>query len=622
MLNDEAQDRCVCDENGDAVRGLSSAPCGRRVRQRHASKNKGGGHAPLRSEEDASFMVSPPDSGLGAAVPPTGRRKPRSGPRGRPVTAEARAAVASALGGVEPRRELLIEHLHALQDRHGCLREGHLLALAEALRLAPVEVFEVATFYAHFEVLEDTAPAPAAVTVRVCESLPCAMAGAARLMAALRAAPPGGARIVAAPCMGACHRAPACAVGHELVEAATPDRVTEAVAGRAPALPAPPSLSTYRARGGYHVLAAALSGELPRETMLARVEEAGLRGLGGAGFPAARKWKLVRANPGPRHVVVNADEGEPGTFKDRYCLETEPHRVLEGMLLAAHAVEAEACWIYLRDEYPHLRHALEREIAAIAHEGLVEMPIHLRRGAGAYICGEETALLESIEGRRGYPRHKPPFPGEAGLFGRPTLIHNVETLWFLPGLLGRPEGPAEYAAQGRRGRVGLRFFSVSGRVRNPGEKLAPAGVTARELIEEYAGGMAPGHRFAAYLPGGASGGILPASLADLPLDFGTLDAQGCFVGSGAVVVLSDQDDLAEAARNLVRFFKDESCGQCTPCRVGTAKAARLLDAPAWDRTLLQELAQGMADGSICGLGQAAMNPVLSLLRHFPEEALP
>jgi NADH:ubiquinone oxidoreductase subunit F (NADH-binding)/NADH:ubiquinone oxidoreductase subunit E len=567
-------------------------------------------------------MVSPPDDMLAATPPPRPRRTPRSGPRGKAVDPAARSAVRAAIGDLALRRDLLIEHLHALQDRYGCLREGHLLALAEALRLAPVEVFEVATFYAHFDVLADDAPAPAPVTLRVCESLPCAMAGAARLLDALRAAPPGGARVVAAPCMGACHRAPACAVGHDLVEAATPERVARAVAGEAPPLPVPPSLSDYRARGGYRVLAAALSGELPRETMLARVEEAGLRGLGGAGFPAARKWRLLRANPGPRHVVVNADEGEPGTFKDRHCLETQPHRVLEGMLLAAHAVEAEACWIYLRDEYPHLRHALEHEIAALAHEGLVEMPIHLRRGAGAYICGEETALLESLEGRRGYPRHKPPFPGEAGLFGRPTLIHNVETLWFLPEILGTPGGAASYRAQGRRGRTGLRFFSVSGRVRDPGEKLAPAGVTARELIEEFAGGMIPGHRLVAYLPGGASGGVLPEALADLPLDFGTLDAQGCFVGSGAVVVLSDQDDLAEAARNLLRFFADESCGQCTPCRVGTVKATRLLEAPLWDRALLRELAQAMADGSICGLGQAAMNPVLTLLRHFPEDALP
>ncbi|MGG5889741.1 NADH-ubiquinone oxidoreductase-F iron-sulfur binding region domain-containing protein [Falsiroseomonas sp. HC035] len=554
--------------------------------------------------------------------PPTARRAPRFGPRGRSVTADMREAVATALTGMDQRRDLLIEHLHALQDHFGCLREGHLLALAAMLRLAPVEVFEVATFYAHFDVVDDAAPEPEPVTVRVCESLPCAMAGAMRLMQALRDAPIAGARLVAVPCMGACHHAPACAVGHDLVEAATPESIARAVTSDVPEMPAPPTLSNYRARGGYRVLAAALAGDLPREVMLARVQESGLRGLGGAGFPAARKWTLVRANPGPRHVVVNADEGEPGTFKDRYCLETDPHRVLEGMLLAAHAVQAEACWIYLRDEYPHLRRALQRELAALAHAGLTGMPIHLRRGAGAYICGEETALLESLEGRRGYPRHKPPFPGEAGLFGQPTLIHNVETLWFLPQILGTPGGPADYAAQGRRGRTGLRFFSVSGRVRHPGEKLAPAGVTVRELIEEFCGGMAPGHRFVAYLPGGASGGILPERLGDLPLDFGTLDAQGCFVGSGAVVVLSDQDDLAEAARNLMRFFRDESCGQCTPCRVGTAKAAHLLDAPVWDRALLKDLAQAMADGSICGLGQAAMNPVLTLLRHFPEDSLP
>jgi NADH:ubiquinone oxidoreductase subunit F (NADH-binding)/NADH:ubiquinone oxidoreductase subunit E len=566
-------------------------------------------------------MVSPlGDPGGMLAV--TSRRVPRHGPRGRVATPEMRAAVAAAIGTMPLRRDLLIEHLHALQDLHGCLREGHLIALAGLLRLASVEVFEVATFYAHFEVLPDEAPAPPPLTIRVCESLPCAMAGAADLAKALRSAPPSGARIVAAPCMGACHRAPACAVGHHLVENATPACVALAATGEPDSIVSPPGLAAYRARGGYRTLAAALSGELTREMVLARVEASGLRGLGGAGFPSWRKWKLVLANPGPRHLVVNADEGEPGTFKDRFCLEMEPHRVLEGMLLAAHAIEAEACWIYLRDEYPHLRQALEREIAAIADAGLARMPIHLRRGAGAYICGEETALLESIEGRRGYPRHKPPFPGQSGLFGQPTLIHNVETLWFLPEILGSENGAAAFAGQGRRGRSGLRFFSVSGRVRSPGEKLAPAGISARELIEEHAGGMLPGHRFVAYLPGGASGGILPERLADLPLDFGTLEAEGCFVGSGAVVVLSDQDDLPEAARNLVRFFRDESCGQCTPCRVGTAKGARLLDAPRWDRALLHELAQGMADGSICGLGQAAMNPVLSLLRHFPAEVVP
>lgn len=543
----------------------------------------------------------------------------RFGPRGRHASPEARAAVAAMLAGrPELRRELLVEHLHILQDRLGCLREGHLVALAELLRLAPVEVFETASFYAHFDILPDAAPAPAAITIRVCESLPCAMAGASALLAALRAAPPGGARVVAAPCMGACHRAPACAVGHALVEHATPATVAAVVDGAAPAVPEPPRLAEYVARGGHAALRAARDGTLTAEAMGAAVAVAGLRGLGGAGFPTARKWQLVMAHPGPRHLVVNADEGEPGTFKDRHCLETDPHRVLEGMLLAALAVGADACWIYLRDEYQQSRHILAREIAALEAAGLLPMPVHLRRGAGAYICGDETALLESLEGRRGYPRHKPPFPGQSGLFGQPTLIHNVETLWWLTEILGTPDGAARHAAAGRRGHSGQRFVSVSGRVRQPGVKLAPAGVTARELVEEFSGGMLPGHRLLAYLPGGASGGILPEAMADLPLDFGTLEAHGCFTGSGALVVLSDQDDLPEAARNLVRFFRDESCGQCTPCRVGTTKAARLLEAPAWDRPLLGELAQAMADGSICGLGQAAMNPVRSLLRFFPE----
>jgi formate dehydrogenase len=534
------------------------------------------------------------------------------------ATPEARAAVAALLGDLPLRPDLLIEHLHAIQDREGCLRAGRLVALAALLRLAPVEVFEVASFYAHFDIVEDDAPAPPPVTIRVCDGLPCAMAGAEELLAALRADTPAGARVVPAPCMGACHRAPAVSVEHGAVagrvERATPASVAGAAAHGVPRPPRAP-LPPY----GWSVLRAAREGRLTREAMLAAVEASGLRGLGGAGFPAARKWRAVLAHPGPRHVVVNADEGEPGTFKDRDCLEREPRRVLEGMLLAAHAIGAEACWLYLRDEYAELRLDLAAEIAALQAEGMAAgTAIHLRRGAGAYVCGEETALLESLEGRRGYPRHKPPYPGERGLFGRPTLIHNVETLWWLPEILGTPDGAARFAGTGRRGRGGKRLFSVSGRIRRPGVVEAPAGVTARELIEEFCGGMAEGHRFVAYLPGGASGGILPAAMADLPLDFGTLEPHGCFVGSGAVVVLSDRDDLAAAVRNLVRFFRDESCGQCTPCRVGTAKAARLLEAPHWDRALLEELAAAMADGSICGLGQAAMNPVLSVLRFFPE----
>ncbi|MGG5819027.1 NADH-ubiquinone oxidoreductase-F iron-sulfur binding region domain-containing protein [Falsiroseomonas sp. HW251] len=530
------------------------------------------------------------------ASKPVVQGRPRLGPRGRVASDASRDALRAALeaaGQATPRRDLLVEQLHALNDAAGCLREGAIVALAEFHRLAPVEVLEAASFYHHFEILPDDAPAPPRAIIRVCTGLPCMMAGGAR-----PSVPPG-ARVVAAPCMGACDRAPVATTGFEPEDAA-----------------APPGLDDYLARGGHAALRAARDGRLTPEAMLGAVERAGLRGLGGAGFPAARKWKLALAHPAPRHLVVNADEGEPGTFKDRFCLATDPHRVLEGMLLAARAVGAGECWIYLRDEYPDLRRALIAAIAELRAADPDGPAIHLRRGAGAYICGEETALLESLEGRRGWPRHKPPFPGEAGLFGRPTVVHNVETLWWLPEILATDDGAARYAAAGRRGAQGERFFSVSGRVREPGVKRAPNGVTARELIEEFSGGMAEGHRFVAYLPGGASGGILPADLADLPLDAGSLDTHGCFVGSGAVIVLSDRDDLAAVARNLLGFFRDESCGQCTPCRVGTAKAAALLERREWDRALLRDLAQVMADGSICGLGQAAMNPVRSLLRFF------
>ncbi len=553
-------------------------------------------------------------------------RRPRTGPRGRSSTDAARGAAVSTLGDLPLRRDMLIEHLHALQDRHGALHSHHLVALAELLHLAPVEVFEVATFYAHFDVLADGQTAPPPMTIRVCEGLPCTMAGGHDLLAALRANPPGGARILSAPCMGACHQAPNCAASQggtqDRIAAATPERVVAAWSAGlrlpppAPPFPAPPWPD------GWPTLAAAHDGRLTPEAMLAALDESGLRGLGGAGFPVARKWRAVMAQPGPRHLVANADEGEPGTVKDRWCLELEPYRFIEGILLAARAIDASACWIYIRDEYPKARREVATALAMLRAAGVPGPPIHLRRGAGAYICGEETALLESLEGRRGYPRHKPPFPGEHGLFGAPTLIHNVETLWWLPELFATPDAAARFAASGRRGHTGRRLFSLSGRVRRPGVYEAPIGITARELIEEHGGGMQDGHRFAAYLPGGASGGILPASMGDLPLAFGVLEQLGCFVGSGAVIVLSDRDDLADVARNLVRFFRDESCGQCTPCRVGTQKAARMLEAPRWDRALLTELAQAMADGSICGLGQAAMNPVLSLLRHFPPGTVP
>jgi formate dehydrogenase len=458
------------------------------------------------------------------------------------------------------------------------------------------------------------------VTVRVCDSLSCALFGAETLMGDLREHLDDDVRVVRAPCMGGCDKAPVVAIGHALHEHATADNVAAAVAAghTHPEIPTYTALEAYRAGGGYSLLQACLGGQKPVEDVIKALEDSGLRGLGGAGFPTGRKWRFVRQEPGPRLMAVNGDEGEPGTFKDRWYLETDPHRFLEGMLIAAWAVEAGEVYIYLRDEYPQCREILEQEIAALEAAGLVpHTKIHMRRGAGAYICGEESAMLESIEGKRGLPRHKPPFPSQVGLFGRPTLINNVETLFWVRDIVQK--GPEWFTRNGRNGRKGLRTFSVSGRVKQPGVKLAPAGITARELIAEFCGGMAEGHRFKGYLPGGASGGILPASKADIPLDFGTLESEGCFTGSGAVVILSDKDDMKEVALNLLRFFEDESCGQCTPCRVGTEKAVMLMSQPRWDETLLNDLTRVMSDASICGLGQAAMNPVKQVLKHFPED---
>ncbi|HWX72216.1 MAG TPA: NADH-ubiquinone oxidoreductase-F iron-sulfur binding region domain-containing protein, partial [Xanthobacteraceae bacterium] len=457
----------------------------------------------------------------------------------------------------------------------------------------------------------------------VCDSLSCELAGAARLLDGLRGRLGEGVRVVRAPCMGGCHRAPVVAIGHALHEHATVDNVAAAVSigeQQHPVIPEFAGLDVYRAAGGYRLLAACLAGERKPEELIEILEHAGLRGLGGAGFPAGRKWRLVRQEPAPRLLAVNADEGEPGTFKDRYFLETDPHRMIEGMLIAAWMVEAAEIYIYLRDEYPQCRAILESEIAAVEAAGLSgHARIHLRRGAGAYICGEESAMLESIEGKRGLPRQRPPFPAQVGLFGRPTLCNNVETLYWVRDIVEK--GVEWFTNQGRNGRKGLRTFSVSGRVRDPGVKLAPAGITARQLIDEFCGGMAEGHVFKGYLPGGASGGILPAALADIPMDFGTLEAEGCFTGSGAVVILSDKDDMKAVALNLLRFFEDESCGQCTPCRAGTEKAVKLMTAPRWDEPLLEELTQVMTDASICGLGQAAMNPVKQVMKHFREDLI-
>ncbi|WP_051341646.1 NADH-ubiquinone oxidoreductase-F iron-sulfur binding region domain-containing protein [Azospirillum halopraeferens] len=559
-----------------------------------------------------------------AIHPGSGRRNTRIQPKGRQVDPAALAEVRELLGDRSRQPDLLIEHLHLLQDHFRCLHARHLAALANEMRLALVEVYEVASFYAHFDIVMDGEEAPPPLTVRVCDSLSCCMAGGEALLKDLPAALGDGVRVVRAPCMGACHNAPAVAIGHALHEHATVESVTAAVAAGDdhPHLPDAIGFDAYRAEGGYRLLQDCLSGARTVDEVIGRLEDSNLRGLGGAGFPTGRKWKFVRAEPGPRLMAVNGDEGEPGTFKDRHYLETDPHRFLEGMLVGAWAVEAADVYIYLRDEYPQCHEILRREIALVEAAGLApHTRIHLRRGAGAYICGEESAMLESIEGKRGLPRHKPPFPSVVGLFGRPTLINNVETLFWVRDIVEK--GGEWWGSHGRNGRKGLRSFSVSGHVRDPGVKLAPAGITIRELIDEYCGGMKEGHTFKGYLPGGASGGILPASMDDIPLDFGTLEQHGCFIGSAAVVVLSDRDDMRAVVRNLMAFFEDESCGQCTPCRVGTEKTLKLLGEPAWNEPLLNDLAKVMGSASICGLGQAAMNPLKSALKHFRDDlALP
>jgi formate dehydrogenase beta subunit len=565
-------------------------------------------------------MATEPVPQAKRSIHPGSGRRGRNMPKGRQVDPQALAEVQALLADRSRRRDLLIEYLHLLQDKYHCLHARHMAALAQEMKLALVEVYEVASFYAHFDIVMDDEPAPPPLTVRVCDSLSCELAGAQRLLEELPAKLGPKVRVVRAPCMGGCHNAPAVAIGHALHEHATIESVAKAAAkGEThPHLPTYPGLDAYRAEGGYKLLEACLSGRKSVEDVMKALEDSALRGLGGAGFPTGRKWRFVRQEAKPRLMAVNADEGEVGTFKDRHYLETDPHRFLEGMLIGAWAVDAPAVYIYLRDEYPQCREILQREVAALQKAGLARhTEIHLRRGAGAYICGEESAMLESIEGKRGLPRHKPPYPAQVGLFGRPTLINNVETLFWVRDIVEK--GPQWFASQGRRDRKGPRSFSVSGRVKSPGVKLAPAGITVKELIDEYCGGMADGHEFKAYLPGGCSGGILPASLGDLPLDFGTLEPHGCFIGSAAVIVLSDRDDMKAVTLNLLKFFEDESCGQCTPCRVGTEKVVRLLSEPKWNGPLLEELAKVMTDASICGLGQAAMNPVKMVLKHFAED---
>ncbi|MGJ7506566.1 NADH-ubiquinone oxidoreductase-F iron-sulfur binding region domain-containing protein [Variovorax sp. GT1P44] len=580
------------------------------------------------------------------------RIRSKSKLKGRQADAASLAEI-QALIGERPteghRRDLLIENLHKINDAWRGLHERHMVALAKEMNIPMAEVYEVATFYHHFDVIRgDDQAAP--LTVRVCDSLACELAGAQDLLAKLPSILGTAVRVMAAPCIGRCEQAPAVAVHQSAVPLATVEKVAQAVdverkrstaamphrasvhfdpasfaeksvspaAAQTEAIPAATDYATYRANGGYRLAAAMAGGAMAHEAVIKAMEDSGLRGLGGAGFPAGRKWRIVRDQPAPRVMAVNIDEGEPGTFKDRTYLERDPHRFLEGLLIAAQVVGTSACYIYLRDEYHDCRALLQLALDALQADPPCPLPkIELRRGAGAYICGEESAMIESIEGKRGEPRMRPPYIAQVGLFGRPTLEHNFETLYWVRDIVGR--GPQWFSGYGRNGRKGLRSFSVSGRVANPGVKLAPAGITVRELIDEYCGGMLPGHGFYAYLPGGASGGILPASMGDVPLDFDTLQPHGCFIGSAAVMILGHHDKARDAALNVMRFFEHESCGQCTPCRVGTGKAAALMQAPVWDNVTLEDLSQVMGDASICGLGQAAPNPIRCIQKYFPQE---
>lgn len=554
-------------------------------------------------------------------------KRSRSALKGRTVDTAALADIQALLDaaqtrtGVDPRRrDLLIENLHLIQDRYGHISAAHVVALAREMKLAMTEVYEVATFYHHFDVVKEGQTPPPALTVRVCDSLSCELSGAGDLIQDLKKALGGGVRVIPAPCVGRCDQAPVAVVGQNPVAQASVDKVKPLVAAKKTqcAVGKYVNYAEYRKSGGYDLAIECLNGTRDAESLIKTMENSGLRGLGGAGFPAGRKWRIVRGEKGPRVMAVNIDEGEPGTFKDRYYLERDPHRFLEGVIVAAWTVQISEVYIYLRDEYAGIRAILEKEIRALQDNPPCPLPpIFLRRGAGAYICGEESAMIESIEGKRGMPRLRPPYVAQVGLFGHPTLEHNMETLYWVRDIIQK--GADWFAGHGRNGRKGLRSFSVSGRVKKPGVHLAPAGITVKELIEEYCGGMLPGHQFYGYLPGGASGGILPASMGDIPLDFDTLNPYGCFIGSAAVIVFSDKDKARGAARNVMKFFAEESCGQCTPCRVGTSKALQLMEAPRWDQGLLEELSGAMADASICGLGQAAPNPIRTVMKYFPKE---
>jgi len=550
-----------------------------------------------------------------------GAMKGRSVESGALGEVQALLAAAQRKTGIDPRRrDLLIENLHLIQDRYGHIPAAHIVALAREMKLAMTEVYEVATFYHHFDVVKEGQTPPPALTVRVCDSLSCELSGANALIQDLKKVLGNGVRVIPAPCVGRCDQAPVAVVGQNPVAQASIDKVKPLVAAKKTqcATGKYVNYSEYRRTGGYDLAIECFNGTRDAESLIKTMENSGLRGLGGAGFPTGRKWRIVRGEKGPRLMAVNIDEGEPGTFKDRHYLERDPHRFLEGVVVAAWAAQISEVYIYLRDEYAGIRAILEKEIKALQADPPCPLPpMFLRRGAGAYICGEESAMIESIEGKRGMPRLRPPYVAQVGLFGHPTLEHNMETLYWVRDIVQK--GAGWFAGHGRNGRKGLRSFSVSGRVKKPGVHLAPAGITVKELIEEYCGGMLPGHQFYGYLPGGASGGILPAAMGDIPLDFDTLNPYGCFIGSAAVIIFSDRDSARGAASNVMKFFAEESCGQCTPCRVGTAKARQLMDAKQWDRGLLEELSGAMADASICGLGQAAPNPIRTVMKYFPKE---
>ena len=548
------------------------------------------------------------------------RNKMRGEKRGRSVDPEAFKQIESLLSDMPLRRDLLIEYLHLIQDNHGHISAAHITALARIMKLSTTEVYEVATFYHHFDVVKEGEPTPPALTVRVCDSVSCEMNGSEELIKTLSECSDTNVRIQRVPCVGRCEQAPVAVVGTNAIGNADQNSVELAIKNKKYKAVAPKckSYAEYKKEGGYETLAKVLSNTISKEDVIVSLENSNLRGLGGAGFPAGRKWRIVSEHDAPRIMAVNIDEGEPGTFKDRYYLEIDPHRFLEGMLIAAHVVDTDSIYIYLRDEYAGIRYSLTEELNQLKLHSQHQLPhIELRRGAGAYICGEESAMIESIEGKRGMPRLRPPFVAQVGVFGHPTLEHNMETLYWVRDILEK--GADWFASEGRNGRKGLRSFSVSGRVNNPGVHLAPAGITVKELIEEYCGGMQEGHEFYGYFPGGASGGILPASKGDIPLDFDTLDEHGCFIGSAAVIIFSQQDKARDLAKNAMSFFSHESCGKCTPCRVGTSKAVMLMDKSEWDQSLMQELSQTMSDASICGLGQAASNPMQCVINYFPEE---